>query len=123
MTVMPLPDAGSHDQEFLQNLVSGRVAYHSLHPGIGLCRLNPGSQPGLALQIAPEALQVGQLERVLERRFEHATAFDGCFVFLDAKGSLVIWHALVPNGQSLDDIVSRLLSLAKLEALDVRRAP
>ena len=120
---MPLPDAGSHDQEFLQNLVSGRVAYHSLHPGIGLCRLNPGSQPGLALQIAPEALQVGQLERVLERRFVHAIVFDGCFVYLDAKGNLVIWHALGPNGQPLDDIISRLLSLAKLEALDVKRAP
>ncbi|MDD0980840.1 transcriptional regulator [Pseudomonas shahriarae] len=123
MTVMPLPDAGSHDQEFLQNLVSGRVAYHSLHPGIGLCRLNPGSQPGLALQIAPEALQVGQLERVLERRFEHATAFDGCLVFLDAKGSLVIWHALPSCGHSPADTLSRMLSLARLEALDVHRAP
>ena len=120
---MPLPDAGSHNQEFLQNLVSGRVAYHSLHPGIGLCRLNPGSQPGLALQIAPEALQAGQLDQVLKRRFAHAIGFDGCFVYLDGKGSLVIWHAWSPKGHSHDDIVSRLLSLARLEALDVHRAP
>ncbi|NNA98762.1 transcriptional regulator [Pseudomonas gessardii] len=120
---MGLHSAGSRGQGFLEDLVSGRAAYHSLHPGIGLYRLNAGPQPGLALQIAPEALQAGQLERVLERRFEHATVFDGCFVFLDANGSLVIWHALAPNGRSPDDILSRLLSLARLETLDVHRAP
>ena len=120
---MGLPDDDGRRQVLLDNLVSGAVAHQPLCPGIGLCRLNAGQKPGLALQIAPEALQAGQVQRVLERRFAHAMVFDGCFVYLDAKGSLVIWHALVPNGQSLDDIVSRLLSLAKLEALDVRRAP
>ena len=120
---MGLPDEGARRQVLLDNLASGNVAYQSLCPGIGLCRLNAGRQAGLALQIAPEALQVGQLERVLERRFEHATAFDGCFVFLDAKGSLVIWHALPSCGHSPADTLSRMLSLARLEALDVHRAP
>ncbi|CRM84126.1 hypothetical protein H097_04809 [Pseudomonas sp. FH4] len=118
---MGLPDDDSRRQVFLDNLVSGNVAYQPLCPGIGLCRLNAGQKLGLALQIAPEALQAGQLERVLERRFAHARGFDGCFVYLDAKGSLVIWHALTPNVHALDDIISRMLSLAMLDALDVHR--
>ena len=81
------------------------------------------AQIGLMTGIYTAALQVGQLQRVLERRFEHATAFDGCFVFLDAKGSLVIWHALPSCGHSPADTLSRMLSLARLEALDVHRAP
>jgi len=123
MTSMGLPDEGARRQVLLDNLVSGNAAYQSLCPGIGLCRLNAGRQAGLALQIAPEALQPGQLDQVLKRRFAHAIGFDGCFVYLDAKGSLVIWHAWSPKGHSADDIVSRLLSLARLEALDVHRAP
>lgn len=119
---MGLPDDGSPRQVFLDSLVSGNVAYQSLSPGIGLSRLNAGQKPGLALQIAPEALQAGQLERALERRYAHAIVFDGCFVYLDAKGSLVIWHALTPDGHSPDEIISQMLSLAKLEALDRRRA-
>lgn len=120
---MGLPDTDAPHQVPLDKLMSGDVAHHTLCPGISLCRLSAGQKPGLALQIAPEALQAGQVQRVLERRFVHAMVFDGCFVYLDAKGNLVIWHALVPNGQPLDDIVSRLLSLAKLETLDVQRAP
>ncbi|WP_404942418.1 transcriptional regulator [Pseudomonas fluorescens] len=123
MTTMGLPDDDVRRQVFLDNLVSGNVAYQPLCTGIGLCRLNASRKPGLALQIAPEALQAGQLERVLERRFAHAVVFDGCFVYLDTKGCLVIWHALAPNDQSVDDIIGRMLSLAKLETLDVYRAP
>ncbi len=120
---MGLPDDVSRRQALLDSLVSGNGAYQPLRPGIGLCRLNAGQQPGLALQIAPEALQAGQLERVLERRFEHAMVFDGCFVYLDAKGNLVIWHALTPSSHALDDTISRMLSLARLQALDLHRAP
>lgn len=120
---MGLPDDDSRRQVLLDNLVSGNTAYQPLRPGISLCRLNAGQKPGLALQIAPQALQNGQLERVLERRFTHAIVFDGCFVYLDAKGSLMIWHALTSNIHTLDDIISRMLSLAKLETLDTHRAP
>ncbi|QJI27339.1 transcriptional regulator [Pseudomonas sp. ADAK18] len=118
---MGLPDDDPHRQVFLDNLVGGNDAHLPLIPGIGLCPLKAGVQPGLALQIQPEALQTGQLERVLERRFEQALAFDGCFVYLDAKGALVIWHALVADTNRLNDIISRMLSLATLEALDTHR--
>jgi len=114
---MGLPDDYQHRQVFLDQLVSGNDAHLPLSPGITLLPI----KGGLALQIAPEALQAGQLQHVLERRFEHALAFDGCFVYLDAKGALVIWHALPAGGAALNDTVSRILSLARLEALDVRR--
>jgi hypothetical protein len=119
--MMGLPNDASHRQVFLNDLVGGKNAHLSLSPGIGVCRLKAGDKPGLALQFDLGALSAGQLERVLERRFEQALAFDGCFVYLDARGALVIWHALPADGEAADDIISTLLSLANLEALDVHR--
>jgi len=118
---MGLPDDDHHRQVFLDNLVSGNDARLPLSPGITLLPIKAGSQRGMALQIAPEALQAGQVQHALERRFEHALAFDGCFIYLDAKGALVIWHALPAGGTGLNDTVSRMLSLVRLEALDVHR--
>ncbi|NWC93852.1 MULTISPECIES: transcriptional regulator [unclassified Pseudomonas] len=121
---MGLPDDDQHRQVFLDNLVSGNDAHLPLAPGIALLPIKAGTLRGLALQIAPEALQAGQLQNVLERRFEHALAFHGCFVYQDARGVLVIWHALPTppgSGAALNDTVSRMLSLARLEALDVHR--
>ena len=105
---------------FLDNLVSGTAAHLPLAPGIKVSALHAGDRPGLALQVAREALQTGQLQRVLELRCEHALAFDGCFVYLDAQYALVIWHALPAAHGALDRILSRLLSLADLSALDAR---
>jgi hypothetical protein len=121
MSAKGLPDDQLHRQVFLDNLVSGNAAHLPLCPGIGLRPLKAGAQPGLALQITPEALQAGQLRRMLERRFEQALAFDGYFIYLDAKGALVVWHAL-PAQSALNDTISRMLSLANLEALDVHRS-
>ena len=105
-------------QVFLDNLVSGAAAHLALAPGITACALHAGKRSGLALQVAREALQAGQLQRMLERRFEQAVVFDGCFIYLDAKGNLVIWHALPATNATLDRILSRMLSLATLQALD-----
>ncbi|MBN2990521.1 transcriptional regulator [Pseudomonas cedrina subsp. fulgida] len=105
-------------QVFLENLVSGAAAHLPLAPGIKVCALHAGNRPGLALQVAREAVQAGQLQRVLERRFEQALAFDGCFVYLDAQHALVIWHAMPATHGDLDRILSRMLSLANLHALD-----
>ncbi|WP_010177042.1 hypothetical protein [Pseudomonas sp. PAMC 25886] len=118
---MGLPNHASHRQVFLDDLVGGKDAHLSLCPGIGVCRIKAGGNPGLALQVDRGALKAGQLEQLLERRFEQALAFDGCFVYLDAKGALVIWHALTAGEEAADDIISKLLSLANLEALDVHR--
>lgn len=105
-------------QVFLDSLVSGNAAHLPLAPGIKVCALQVGTRPGLALQVACEAVQAGQLQRVLERRFEQALAFNGCFVYLDAQDALVIWHALPATNSALDSILSRMLSLANLQALD-----
>jgi hypothetical protein len=120
MSLKGLPSDDQHRQVFLDNLVSGNDAHLALGPGIQLRRLLAGVQVGLTLQIAPDALQAGQVQRMLERRFERALAFDGCFIYLDAQGSLVIWHAL-PAPPLLDETISRLLTLANLEALDPTR--
>jgi hypothetical protein len=120
MSVEGLPPDDQHRQVFLDNLVSGNDAHLALCPGIQLCRLLAGTQVGLALQITPDALQARQVQQVLERRFDQALAFDGCFVYLDAQGALVIWHAL-PAPSLLDKTISRLLSLANLESLDPGR--
>ena len=53
----------------------------------------------------------------------HAADVPNTAIDLDAKGSLVIWHALPSCGHSPADTLSRMLSLARLEALDVHRAP
>lgn len=105
-------------QVLLENLVSGAATHLSLAPGITVCTLHAGQRPGLALHVAREALQTGQLQRVLERRFEQALAFDGCFAYVDAYGALVIWHALPTAHGTLDRTLSRMISLANLEALD-----
>lgn len=105
-------------QVLLENLVSGAAAHLSLAPGITVRALHAGQRPGLALHVAREALQTGQLQRVLERRFEQALAFDGCFAYVDANGALVIWHALPAAHGALDRTLSRMISLANLEALD-----
>lgn len=105
-------------QVFLDSLVSGTAAHLSLAPGIKVCTLQAGNRSGLALQVAREAMQAGQLQRALERRFEQALAFDGYFVYLDAQDALVIWHALPATNSALDSVLSRMLSLANLQALD-----
>ncbi|MBC3300463.1 transcriptional regulator [Pseudomonas sp. SWRI18] len=105
-------------QVFLDALMSGTAAHLPLAQGIKVCALHAGNRPGLALQVAREAVQAGQLQRVLERRFEQALAFDGCFVYLDAQHALVIWHAMPANTSELDRILSRMLSLANLQTLD-----
>lgn len=110
-----LPDDGMG--AFLDNLVSGIPARQVLHPGIQACSLMAGNRPGLALQVARESVQTGQLQRVLERRFEHAVIFDGCYVYLDAEGTLVIWHALPTQRDALEHVLDCLLSLANLDAL------
>ena len=53
-----------------------------------------------------------------ERRFDQAVVFDGCYIYLDAQGALVIWHALPAELQAVDQVLSRMLSLADLDALD-----
>jgi len=58
------------------------------------------------------------LQQVLERRFEQALVFEGCFIYLDPQHALVIWHALPATANALDRILSRMLSLATLQALD-----
>lgn len=105
-------------QALLENLVSGNAAHLPLAPGIKVCVLRAGKHQGLALHIAREALQARQLQRVLERRFEQAQIFDGCFAYLDAENALVIWHALPTTHSTLDKILCRILALANLDALD-----
>jgi len=118
MSLKGLPD-------FLEHLASGQDAHLMLCPGIGLRRIKTGSQFGMALQISREALRAGQLQQVLERRFEQALAFDGCFIYLDAEGALVIWHALVElrDAKALNEKLRQILSLASLEALDTSSYP
>lgn len=106
-------------QMLIDDLVSGRPAHQQLYPGIALRSSDAGTRKGVALQIERVALQAGQLERVLERRFEQALAFDGCYLYLDKQGALVIWHALPTQPQALDKMLSRMLSLANLHALDL----
>ena len=110
-----MPDA--EYQVFLDDLVSGKVAHRQLLPGIKVATLQAGTQAGLAIQIARETLQAGQLQRVLERRFTQSAAYAGCFVYLDARGALVIWHALPAQRNALDKTLGRMLSLANLESL------
>ena len=116
MSAKEMPDA--QRQVFLNSLVSGAAAHQLLAPGIKLCALQGGSQPGVALHIAREAQQTGQLQWILERRFEYASLYDGFFIYLDAQYALVIWHALPAAHNTLDKIFSRMLSLANLGGLD-----
>ncbi|WLG34842.1 transcriptional regulator [Pseudomonas simiae] len=109
---------GAPRQVFFDNLVSGAAAHLPLAPGIKVCAKHAGQRPGVALCIAREALQAGQLQQVLERRFEQALVFEGCFIYLDPQRALVIWHALPATANALDRILSRMLSLATLQALD-----
>ncbi|NWB63000.1 MULTISPECIES: transcriptional regulator [unclassified Pseudomonas] len=115
------PNDTSSRQVFLDNLVGGKDAHLSLGPGISVCRLKAGGKPGLALLVDRGALEAGQLERVLERLFEQAVAFDGCFACLDARDALVIWHALPAGAEEADEIIGKLLSLGCLDMLDVHR--
>lgn len=107
-------------QVFLDDLVSGKIAHQQLRPGIKVGTLKIGPRTGLALQIARETLQAGQLQRVLERRFAQSAAYAGCFAYLDARSALVIWHALPAQRNALDKTLGRMLSLANLESLDTR---
>ncbi len=112
------PDEHLQRQMLIDNLVSGNPAHQQLCPGVSFCSRDAGGHRGVALQVTAMALQAGQLERGLERRFERALAFDGCYIYLDQQGAMIIWHALPPQRQALDKILSRMLSLANLEALD-----
>jgi len=101
----------------LDDLVSGATTHVALSKGVDLLTMTAGAQRGLALQINRGALQPRQVERVLERRFEQALVYDGCYVFANADGALVLWHSVVPGDRPLEDVLNRLLSLAGLDAL------
>lgn len=118
MSATTQPDDALHRQVFLADVRSGVAAHQQLLPGIHLCTLQAGTRQGLALQVAREALQAGQVQRALEQRFEQAVRYDGCFVYLDAQGNLVIWRSLPAQHDALESAISRLLSLANLDALD-----
>lgn len=102
----------------LAPLVSGATTHLPLAKGIFLRTLKAGAQLGLALHINREALQARQVQRVLERRFEQAQVYDGCYVLSNADEALVLWHSLEPADKPLENILSRLLSLAGLSALE-----
>lgn len=113
-----VPDDERHRRAFFDSLVSGDAAHLPLCLGISLHTQHANARPGLALKITQAALQAGQLQRVLERRFDQAIAYDGCYIYLDTQGALTIWHALPAQREAVDQILSRMLSLADLEALD-----
>ncbi|MCF5721598.1 transcriptional regulator [Pseudomonas syringae] len=102
----------------LDDLVSGTATHLALAKGVELRTQKAGGQLGLTLQINREALQAKQLQRVLERRFEQALTYDGCFVFSTLDDALVLWHRLEGSDRVVDKVLSRLLSLAGLESLD-----
>ncbi|WP_339532584.1 transcriptional regulator [Pseudomonas mucidolens] len=114
----------SHRQAFLDELMSGNAAHWSLCDGVTFAYAPIGEMPGLALQIKPHALRHGQVRQVLERRFEHAHAFRGLFIYLDTEQALVIWQHLpaLHDARALDTHISAALSLANLERLDEDRS-
>ncbi|WP_256578743.1 transcriptional regulator [Pseudomonas sp. NS1(2017)] len=120
MSPMGMPD--DQREVFLRNLVSGTAAHLTLAVGVKACAQHAGKLPGLALHVAREAVQAGQVRRALERRYEQPLAFGGCFIYLDPQDALVIWHALPATNGAVDTILSRMLSLVNLEALDSRRS-
>ncbi|UOP08400.1 transcriptional regulator [Pseudomonas palleroniana] len=122
MTPHALADNQQRRKAFRDAWVGGPGAHLPVGPGIAIYAMDTAAGPGLALQVNRDVLQPRQLQRALERRFEQAVAFSGCFVYLDARGNLVIWHALPTQRQALDATISRLLSLASLETLDRRAA-
>ncbi|MDN5482052.1 MAG: transcriptional regulator [Pseudomonas sp.] len=107
-------------QVFLDSLVGGTAPPPKRGPGVTHTTKQTRTPKGAALHVAREALQASQLQNALERRFEQAVAFDGCFIYIDAQDALVIWHALPPQPNLLDRLLSRMLSLANLETLDAR---
>lgn len=110
-----------HRQDFLGALLSADAPPWSLCDGVTFARSVIGATLGLALQIKPHALHNGQLQQVLERRFEHAQSFKDLFIYLDAEQALVIWQRLpAPHDRrALDTHISAALSLANLERLDL----
>ncbi|KRP74346.1 type III secretion system negative regulatory protein RspV [Pseudomonas paralactis] len=116
MSIQEIPDQPR--QVFLENLVSGAATHQVLACGIEVRVAHAGNRPGLALHVAREALQAGQLQRALQRRFEQAQVFDGCFIYLNNQDALVIWHALPTSHGDTGRILGRMLSLANLSALD-----
>jgi len=109
----------THRGLFINTLVSGTNAHLLLQPGIKLGTSSIGKSRGLMLHIAREALQTGQLQSVLERRFESAVALSGCYIYLDGQNNLIIWHSMPQQAAAVDRVFSRLLWLAGLSALDV----
>ena len=119
-----VPDDERHRQAFFDSLVSGDAASPAGCAWASPCTHGtPTPRPGLALHISQAALQAGQLQRVLERRFDQAVVFDGCYIYLDAQGALVIWHALPAELQAVDQVLSRMLSLGRPRRLGWFRQP
>lgn len=102
----------------LEHLVSGATTHLPLAKGVFLRTLQAGTQLGLALHINREALQARQVQRALERRFEQALVYDGCYVLCNADEALVLWHSLESADKPPEKVLSRLLSLAGLAALE-----
>ncbi|AZE92843.1 negative regulator of hrp expression HrpV [Pseudomonas orientalis] len=107
---------GSRHRAFLNSLLGGSDAAHlQIAYGISAYAMRAGARRGLTVKLAREVLHPRQLQQALQRRFEQPIAFDGCFIYLDSPGNLLIWHVLPASQDALDRTLARLLSLVNLE--------
>ncbi len=82
------------------------------HPGSELT-FRPFPSPTLTLRISPGLLRDSLLRQVLSWRFQHPDRYDGCYISMEADGSLSLMCQPAPE-ISPHDAINTLFSLANL---------
>ncbi|WP_034913254.1 hypothetical protein [Erwinia sp. 9145] len=98
---------------FLTAWQRGEGCCQTFRPGSELA-FSPQPQPTLTLRILPSFLSDSLLRQVLTWRFQHPDRYDGCFISIEADGSL----AVCCHPSSDDDpyaLISMLSSLLNLQ--------
>lgn len=97
---------------FLEAWQRGDACCQAFRPGSELS-YSPLPRPTLTLRIHPSFLHDKLIRQVLTWRFRHPARYDGCFISMEADGSLAVLCHPTPDDEAylLIDKLSSLLDL------------
>lgn len=97
---------------FLAAWQRGDACCLAFRPGSELS-FSPLPRPTLTLRIQPSYLHDKLIRQVLTWRFQHPARYDGCFISMEADGSLAVLCHPTPDDEpcALISLLSALLDL------------
>ncbi|MFP8968068.1 hypothetical protein ACKC9G_15915 [Pokkaliibacter sp. CJK22405] len=79
--------------EFVRSALDKVDALITWEPGLAICCQNGQTGWGMALTVQANAQSPDMAQETLSRRFEDAYRFRDCYVSMNGKQTLILWHS------------------------------